>query len=93
MDTPFVSLADHGMAPTHSGKVREILDLGDQLLLITTDRISAFDCILPTPIPGKGILLNGISNHWFRLMRGVIPNHLVSDQESEFPRDLAAFLA
>ncbi|MBD3161596.1 MAG: phosphoribosylaminoimidazolesuccinocarboxamide synthase [Candidatus Eisenbacteria bacterium] len=92
MESPFVSIADHGLAPTRSGKVREVLDLGDQLLMITTDRISAFDCVLPTPVPGKGKLLNRISNHWFRTMREIVPNHVVSDQEPEFPRDLVSFL-
>jgi phosphoribosylaminoimidazole-succinocarboxamide synthase len=92
MDRPFVRLVDHGIAPTHSGKVREILDLGDQLLMVTTDRISAFDCVLPSPIPGKGVLLNQISNFWFRRLEEVVPTHLDTDLEEDFPKDLTKLL-
>lgn len=88
MERSFTSIADLGMAPTHSGKVREILDLGDQLLIVTTDRISAFDCVLPTPVPGKGILLNKIAAFWFRALQEIVPTHFLTDAESEFPKDL-----
>jgi phosphoribosylaminoimidazole-succinocarboxamide synthase len=93
MEQAFVSLADHGLAPTQRGKVREILDLGDQLLIITTDRISAFDCVLPSPIPGKGKLLNRISVHWFRGLEPHLPTHLITAREEEFPNDLARYRA
>jgi phosphoribosylaminoimidazole-succinocarboxamide synthase len=63
-----------------SGKVREIFDLGDALLVVSTDRLSAFDVILPDGIPGKGILLQQISNHWFEQTRHIISNHLLPDQ-------------
>lgn len=77
-DLPFPKLA--------SGKVREIFDLGDALLLVATDRLSAFDVILPEGIPGKGIILTQMSHWWFRQTETLIPNHLVPDQEREFAR-------
>ena len=69
-----------------SGKVREIFDLGDALLLVATDRLSAFDVILPDGIPGKGIILTQISNWWFAQTQNVIANHLLPDQPGEFAR-------
>ena len=69
-----------------SGKVREIFDLGDALLLVATDRLSAFDVILPDGIPGKGILLTQMSHWWFARTAGIIENHLLPDQEGEFTR-------
>lgn len=69
-----------------SGKVREIFDLGDALLLTASDRLSAFDVILPDGIPGKGIILTQISNWWFAQASSLLPNHLLPDQEGEFAR-------
>jgi len=69
-----------------SGKVRELFDLGDALLLVATDRLSAFDVILGDGIPGKGILLTQLSRWWFDRTRGLLPNHLIPDQEGEFTR-------
>ena len=69
-----------------SGKVREIYDLGDALLLVATDRLSAFDVILPDGIPGKGILLNQLSLWWFARTADLITNHLFADQAGEFAR-------
>jgi phosphoribosylaminoimidazole-succinocarboxamide synthase len=69
-----------------SGKVRELFDLGDALLLVATDRLSAFDVILGDGIPGKGILLTQLSRWWFDRTQGLLPNHLLSDQEGEFTR-------
>ena len=69
-----------------SGKVREIFDLGDALLLVATDRLSAFDVILPDGIPGKGILLTQMSLWWFAKTSGIIRNHMLPDQEAEFNR-------
>lgn len=69
-----------------SGKVREIFDLGDSLLLVASDRLSAFDVILPDGIPGKGILLTQMSLWWFEQTSGIIENHLLPDQASEFAR-------
>jgi phosphoribosylaminoimidazole-succinocarboxamide synthase len=74
--------------PRHlaSGKVREIFDLGDALLLVATDRLSAFDVILPDGIPGKGAILTQMSNWWFAQTAGLIANHLLPDQAGEFAR-------
>ena len=69
-----------------SGKVREIFDLGDALLLVATDRLSAFDVILPDGIPGKGAILTQMSHWWFAETRGLIQNHLLPDQAGEFAR-------
>jgi len=67
------------------GKVRDIYDLGEALLIVTTDRISAFDVIMNEGIPGKGEVLTRISAHWFRLMEDIIPNHLISTEVKDFP--------
>jgi phosphoribosylaminoimidazole-succinocarboxamide synthase len=77
-DLPFTRIA--------SGKVREIFDLGDALLLAATDRLSAFDVILPDGIPGKGAILTQMSLWWFDQLGGIIPNHLLPDQAGEFAR-------
>ena len=74
------------MEPIYSGKVREIYDISDQnLVIVTTDRISAFDNILPVPIKGKGIVLNKISNFWFERTRNIVPNHMVDDRVENMP--------
>lgn len=75
-DLPFPQIA--------SGKVREIFDLGDALLLTATDRLSAFDVILPDGIPGKGAILTQMSHWWFAQTSHLIPNHLLPDQEKQF---------
>ena len=67
------------------GKVRDIYDLGDHLLMVATDRISAFDVVMPDPIPDKGKILTQISMFWFREMGSIIPNHVVSDRVEDFP--------
>jgi len=72
-----------GISPAARGKVRDIYDLGDKLLIVATDRLSAFDVILPTPIPDKGRVLTQLSLFWFNLLRDVIPNHVLS--ANEFP--------
>ena len=69
-----------------SGKVREIFDLGDALLLVASDRLSAFDVILQDGIPGKGILLTQMSLWWFAQTGGIIQNHLLPDQLGAFDR-------
>jgi phosphoribosylaminoimidazole-succinocarboxamide synthase len=73
------------------GKVRDVYDLGDRLLLVATDRLSAFDVVLPTGIPGKGILLTQMSLFWFRLLADVMPNHVVTADVAEYPEALAPF--
>src|SRR6202041_3456441 len=69
------------------GKVRDIYDLGDRLLIVATDRLSAFDVVLPTPIPDKGRVLTQLSLFWFNLLRDVIPNHVISATEFPAPFD------
>lgn len=74
------------MEPIYSGKVREIYDISDQhFVIVTTDRISAFDHILPAPVKGKGIVLNKISNFWFEKTRNIVPNHMVDDRIEKMP--------
>jgi len=67
------------------GKVRDIYELEDHLLLVATDRLSAFDVILPDPIPDKGKILNKISLFWFEQMNSLVPNHVISSEVSEYP--------
>lgn len=70
------------------GKVRDIYDLGEHLLLIVTDRVSAFDVVLPNGIPGKGKVLTEISLFWFEMMKDIVPNHIVATRVSDFPSKL-----
>ncbi|MDM8543929.1 phosphoribosylaminoimidazolesuccinocarboxamide synthase [Desulfococcaceae bacterium HSG9] len=67
------------------GKVRDIYDLGDALLLVATDRLSAFDVVLPDPIPRKGKVLNQISLYWFDVMKPIIANHVISGDVADYP--------
>ena len=67
------------------GKVRDIYDLGDKLLIVATDRISAYDVVMPTPIPDKGRVLTKISAFWFRALAAVVGNHLITVEVDEFP--------
>jgi phosphoribosylaminoimidazole-succinocarboxamide synthase len=73
------------------GKVRDIYDLGDYLLLVATDRISAFDVVLPSGIPGKGRVLTRISVYWFRQMADIVQNHLMSANTGDFPSELRKY--
>jgi phosphoribosylaminoimidazole-succinocarboxamide synthase len=73
------------------GKVRDIYEVGDHLLLVTTDRISAFDYILPTGIPRKGEVLNRISLFWFDFLRDTVDNHLITADVDRYPAELQAF--
>ena len=70
---------------SHSGKVREIFDAGDQLLFVASDRISAFDCIMPNGIPDKGSVLNMISKFWFERTGDIVKNHMISVDVADFP--------
>jgi len=79
-----------GIKKLRSGKVREVFDLGERLLFIATDRISAFDVILPDPIPHKGAVLNQISAFWFKRF-DEIQNHLVTADFEKFPKNLQPF--
>src|SRR5579862_1884000 len=67
-----------GIRFLNRGKVRDLYDVGDQLLIVATDRLSAFDVVLPTPIPDKGHVLTQLSMFWFNLLRDVIPNHVIT---------------
>ncbi|MFN4242849.1 MAG: phosphoribosylaminoimidazolesuccinocarboxamide synthase [Tepidisphaerales bacterium] len=73
--------------PRRSGKVRDVYDLGSELLIVATDRISAYDVVLPTPIPGKGKILTSLSVFWFKRFADV-PNHLLATDPAEFPAAL-----
>lgn len=75
------------MAPTAQGKVRDLYDLGDRLLLVATDRISAFDYVLKDEIPYKGQVLTQLSCFWFELLDGVVENHLVSSDVADLPEE------
>lgn len=75
------------MAPTAQGKVRDLYDLGDRLLLVATDRISAFDYVLKDEIPYKGQVLTQLSCFWFELLDGVVENHLVSSNVADLPEE------
>ncbi len=67
------------------GKVRDMYDLEDNLLMVATDRLSAFDVVMPDPIPDKGIILTQISLFWFEIMQSLIPNHVIASQVEDFP--------
>jgi phosphoribosylaminoimidazole-succinocarboxamide synthase len=74
-----------GLNLVKRGKVRDIYDLGDALLMVTTDRISAFDVVMPNPIPDKGKVLNQISLFWFDVMKSLVPNHVISSDVDTYP--------
>ncbi len=77
-----------GVPHLYGGKVREVFDAGEHLLFVATDRISAFDCILPTGVPAKGHVLNQLSAWWFNHLRNEGPNHVVSTDIRDYPADL-----
>ncbi|MGA7540097.1 MAG: phosphoribosylaminoimidazolesuccinocarboxamide synthase [Steroidobacteraceae bacterium] len=89
MDTQTVFRTSlRGLEKLHEGKVRDIYSAGpDALLIVTTDRLSAFDVVLPDPIPGKGRVLNEISNFWFARSRHIVPNHLTGRAVTELVSD------
>ncbi|HEY5540276.1 MAG TPA: phosphoribosylaminoimidazolesuccinocarboxamide synthase [Coriobacteriia bacterium] len=78
--------------PTSQGKVRDLYDLGDKLLLVASDRISAFDVVLPDPIPYKGEVLTKLSLFWFELLGGVVPNHFLSADVADLPEQFASMV-
>jgi phosphoribosylaminoimidazole-succinocarboxamide synthase len=89
--TPLRNLDLPGIPKLRSGKVREVFDLGETLLFVATDRLSAFDVILPDPIPDKGAVLNQISAFWFRRF-DFVANHLITADTNHFPSELAGFI-
>lgn len=74
-----------GLKLVNRGKVRDIYDLGEHLLIVATDRISAFDIIMPNPIPGKGEVLTKLSEFWFRQMADIVGNHLITTDVEKYP--------
>jgi phosphoribosylaminoimidazole-succinocarboxamide synthase len=91
MKPPVMSTSLAGLGLRRQGKVRDIYDLGDSLLLVATDRISAFDVVMAEPIPDKGRILTQLSAFWFRHLADLTPNHLVSLKVEEFPPACRAF--
>jgi phosphoribosylaminoimidazole-succinocarboxamide synthase len=79
------------LKPTRRGKVRDIYDLGDNLLIVTTDRLSAFDVVMPTGIPTRGVILTQLSLFWFEFVRDIVPNHLITADVAQFPPPLSDF--
>jgi phosphoribosylaminoimidazole-succinocarboxamide synthase len=79
------STASKNFIPAKQGKVRDLYDLGDALLIVATDRISAFDVVLPDGIPNKGKVLTQISTFWFKRLTHIVPNHILSTDVREFP--------
>jgi phosphoribosylaminoimidazole-succinocarboxamide synthase len=86
---PILQTTLHGRRPDRQGKVRDLYDFGDQLLIVATDRISAFDYVLGSGIPDKGKVLTQISTFWFERMRAIAPNHVLSTDPATYPPDAA----
>jgi phosphoribosylaminoimidazole-succinocarboxamide synthase len=80
-----------GVNRVAQGKVRDIFEIDDRLLIVATDRLSAFDVVLPDPIPGKGAVLTGLSEFWFRRFAGLITNHMITTDPGRFPAALRPF--
>jgi phosphoribosylaminoimidazole-succinocarboxamide synthase len=74
------------------GKVRDIYDLGNELLMVATDRISAFDVVMPDPIPEKGKILTRISLYWFEIMKALLPNHVISANVDDYPESCIRYM-
>jgi phosphoribosylaminoimidazole-succinocarboxamide synthase len=87
-DTPILETHIPEATLWRRGKVRDVYDLGDRLLIVATDRISAFDVVLPTGIPGKGAVLTQLSLFWFRLLADVVPNHVITSDVADYPANL-----
>ena len=88
---PLLQLDLPGVKKIKSGKVREMFDLGDRLLLVATDRISAFDCVMPNGIPRKGEVLTQLSFFWFERFASTVPNHLLNGANNPLPANLQPF--
>src|SRR5438128_8934453 len=74
------------LRPRRRGKVRSVYEAGpDRLVIVASDRLSAYDCVLPTPIPDKGRILTGLSSFWTRTLPSASPHHLLSEDPAEFP--------
>ena len=90
---PLLLLDLPGVPKIKSGKVREVFDLGDRLLFVATDRISAFDCVMPNGIPRKGEVLTQLSHFWFGQTESLVPNHLLAKAGDPLPPQLQPFAA
>ena len=77
--------------PVRRGKVRDVYDLGEHLLIVATDRISAFDVVMEQGIPGKGCILTQVANFWFKATEDILPNHLVATEVAKYPASLHAY--
>ena len=93
MNEPILQLNLPGIQHVRSGKVREVFDLGDSFLLVASDRLSAFDVILPNGIPRKGEVLTQISHFWFEKFAALVPNHLLAGANDPLPANLQPFAA
>lgn len=93
MSAPILETALPGLTLVRRGKVRDVYDAGEHYLIVATDRISAFDVVLPNGIPGKGRVLTQISIHWFRQVADIVENHLVATEVDDFPAPLRAHRA
>jgi phosphoribosylaminoimidazole-succinocarboxamide synthase len=89
-DAPLLETHLPGFALWRRGKVRDVYDLGDRLLIVTTDRLSAFDVVLPTGIPAKGAVLNQLSLFWFERLADIVPNHVITADVDQYGPELAA---
>jgi len=87
MKTNVIKTDFPGLKIFKRGKVRDVYDLGDTLLMVATDRISAFDVVIPDPIPDKGKILTQISLFWFDLMKPLLKNHIISNKTDDYPED------
>ncbi len=92
MNPPLISTSMPGLSLIGRGKVRDIYALDSQLLIVATDRISAFDVIMPNPIPGKGRILTQMSAFWFRQMEDIIGNHIISVNPEDYPETCRPYL-
>jgi phosphoribosylaminoimidazole-succinocarboxamide synthase len=92
MDTPVIETDFADLQLLKRGKVRDIYDLGDKLLMIATDRISAFDVVMPNPIPDKGKILTQISLFWFKQMQTLVQNHVITGDVEQYPQICKPYL-
>jgi phosphoribosylaminoimidazole-succinocarboxamide synthase len=88
---PLLETSLPALEPFKRGKVRDVYDLGDRLLIVATDRLSAFDVVLPTGIPGKGVVLTQMSLFWFRLLADVVPNHVLTADIGDYGPELQPY--
>jgi len=91
INAPILQLDLPGIAKVRSGKVREVFDLGDRFLLVASDRLSAFDVILPNGIPRKGEVLTQLSHFWFAKFASLVPNHLLAGADDPLPANLQPY--